>query len=157
MPGTFALGALLRKKARHHHAAHVRADAVSALPYPQHRSLAQSAPVAASCRLVRIAGLSGASSVALAAYGAHALKVDGDPQRKVAFENANKSHMVNSVALALCPTLKRPAVSGGLFVAGTLIFSGSCYAYALSGDRKFSKLAPIGGFTMIGAWLSLVV
>ena len=122
-----------------------------AVPHRSTRLGAMSAPSI----IVRIAGISGCASIGLGAYGAHGLKVDAN--RKVAFENANKYHMINSAMLALSSTLKRPALTGGLFAAGTLLFSGSCYAYALSGDRKFSKLAPVGGVTMMVAWLSLVL
>ena len=103
----------------------------------------------------RVAGLSGASSIGAAAYGAHAFK--GDAVLQKTYDNGNKLHMVHSVMLALCPLLKRPHLSGSLFLGGTLIFSGSCYAAALSKDRENGRLAPIGGTTLILAWLSLVL
>ena len=108
--------------------------------------------------LRRLAGLSGASAVAAAAYGAHGLS-DADPVRKKAFENGNRMHLVHSVMLAVAPILKprAPRVSGTLFAAGIAIFSGSCYAAELTGVRENGRLAPVGGSTLILAWLSLVV
>lgn len=44
---------------------------------------------------------------------------------------------------------------GGLAAAGILLFSGSCYAAALTGNRSNGKLAPFGGFSFIFAWLAL--
>ena len=87
--------------------------------------------------LRRLAGLSGASAVGAAAYGAHGLS-DADPLRKKAFENGNRMHLVHSVMLAVAPILKprAPRVSGTLFAAGIAIFSGSCYAAALTGVRE---------------------
>ena len=76
---------------------------------------------------------------------------------KKAFENGNKMHLIHSVMLAVCPRLPRPKLSAALFFAGTAIFSGSCYAAALSGDRANGKFAPVGGTTLIAAWLSLVL
>ena len=106
--------------------------------------------------ITRLAGFSGASAVGAAAYRAHGLN-DLDPALKKAFDNGNRMHLVHSVMLAVCPTLKRPMASGALFFTGTAIFSGSCYAAALSGDRANGKLAPIGGSTLILGWLSLVL
>ena len=40
---------------------------------------------------------------------------------------------------------------------GTLGFSGSCYAAALSGDRANGRFAPYGGGTLIVAWLTLLL
>ena len=80
-------------------------------------------------------------------------------RRKKAFENGNRMHLVHSVMLAVAPILKprAPRVSGALFAAGIAIFSGSCYAAALTGVRENGRLAPVGGSTLILAWLSLVV
>ena len=43
------------------------------------------------------------------------------------------------------------------FTAGIVLFSGSCYAVGLKEDRSLGKLAPIGGFGLIGGWLSLAL
>jgi uncharacterized membrane protein YgdD (TMEM256/DUF423 family) len=45
--------------------------------------------------------------------------------------------------------------SGWLFVAGTLIFSGSLYALSLSGVRWLGAIAPIGGIALLAGWLCL--
>jgi uncharacterized membrane protein YgdD (TMEM256/DUF423 family) len=103
----------------------------------------------------RVAGLSGASSVGAAAYGAHAFK--GDSTLQKSFENGQRLHMLHSVMLAMCPMLPRPHLSGCLFLGGIAVFSGSCYAAALTGDRANGRFAPIGGSTLIAAWLSLVL
>ena len=105
----------------------------------------------------RIAGLSGASWVGMAAYGAHGLKgVDSSLQK--AFDNGNKMHGMHSIMLAVTPLLKRPHIAGALFSTGTAIFSGSCYAVALTKDReKYGGFAPYGGSLLILGWLSLVI
>ena len=87
----------------------------------------------------RIAGLSGASSIGIAAYGAHGLKVDDQLQRT--FENGNRLHMIHSGMLALCPLLKRPHLSGSFFLCGVSIFSGSCYYAVASQDRSNGRYA----------------
>ena len=104
----------------------------------------------------RLAGLSGASSVGMAAYGAHGLSHIKDPQLKTTMENGVRLHMLHSVMLAMCPLLPRPALSGVLFASGIAGFSGSCYAAVLTQDRKNGKGAPIGGTLLMLGWLSLV-
>ena len=102
----------------------------------------------------RLAGLSGASSVGLAAYGAHGIKFD-DPALKVTWDNGVRLHMVHSAMLALCPLLPRPGLSGTLFLSGITVFSGSCYAAVLTNDRRNGRFAPFGGTALIFGWLSL--
>ena len=46
---------------------------------------------------------------------------------------------------------------GGLFAGGVALFSGSCYAAALSGDRANGRLAPYGGGMLIAGWLALAL
>lgn len=103
----------------------------------------------------RIAGLSGASSIGLAAYGAHGLSLDATLQKT--FDNGNKMHLVHSVMLAVVPTLKRPHLSGLFFLSGIGIFSGSCYAAALTQDRVNGRFAPYGGTALIVGWLTLLI
>jgi uncharacterized membrane protein YgdD (TMEM256/DUF423 family) len=45
--------------------------------------------------------------------------------------------------------------AGWLFVAGTLLFSGSLYVLALSGTRWLGAVAPIGGAAFLAGWLCL--
>ena len=109
---------------------------------------------AAWCR--RAAAISGASSIATAAYGAHGLK-DVDATLTKAYDNAVKYHQLGSVMLAVASKMPRPGLTGGLFALGTLGFSGSCYATALSGDRANGRFAPFGGGTLIVAWITLLL
>ena len=45
--------------------------------------------------------------------------------------------------------------SGWLFVAGTLLFSGSLYVLALSGVRALGIVTPFGGLAFLAGWLCL--
>ena len=101
----------------------------------------------------RLGALSGASSVAMAAYGAHAMK-GADPTLLKVFDNGNKLHMAHSCALLACSQVRLPMLTASLFASGVAIFSGSCYAAALTGDRTNGKLAPLGGTALIVAWLT---
>mmetsp|Transcript_53124 Transcript_53124/g.154593 ORF Transcript_53124/g.154593 Transcript_53124/m.154593 type:complete len:115 (-) Transcript_53124:103-447(-) len=104
----------------------------------------------------RAAGLAGASSVVAGAYGAHGLHVE-DESLITTYQNGKNFHMLHSVMVALGPLVARwPHATGALFSTGIVIFSGSCYASALTEDRSWGRFAPIGGSTLILAWLSLV-
>jgi uncharacterized membrane protein YgdD (TMEM256/DUF423 family) len=50
-----------------------------------------------------------------------------------------------------------PIRAGWLFVAGTLLFSGSLYALALSGVRWLGAVTPFGGVAFLAAWACLVL
>jgi uncharacterized membrane protein YgdD (TMEM256/DUF423 family) len=46
--------------------------------------------------------------------------------------------------------------AGWLFIAGTLVFSGSLYALSLSGIRWLGAITPIGGVAFIAGWACLI-
>ena len=47
--------------------------------------------------------------------------------------------------------------AGWLFVAGTLLFSGSLYALALSGMRWLGAATPFGGVAFLAGWVCLIL
>ena len=115
--------------------------------------------MASSKTWVRLAGLSGASSVGMAAYGAHGVS-HLDSQFKMVFDNGNKLHMAHSMAVlagaSSVKCLRAPSLTLGLFTAGIGLFAGSCYGAALTENRSNGRLAPVGGTALIAAWLSLI-
>ncbi|XP_018561317.1 transmembrane protein 256 homolog [Anoplophora glabripennis] len=107
---------------------------------------------------VRIAGIMGASAVILGAYGAHrSYPKDRVQELKPIFETANRFHFFHSLALLGVPMCRSPVLAGTLIISGTILFSGTCYYHAFSGEKKFGKLAPIGGTILILGWLSMVI
>jgi uncharacterized membrane protein YgdD (TMEM256/DUF423 family) len=49
------------------------------------------------------------------------------------------------------------AASGWLFVAGTVLFSGSLYALSLSGISWLGAITPLGGVAFLLGWLGLAI
>jgi uncharacterized membrane protein YgdD (TMEM256/DUF423 family) len=45
--------------------------------------------------------------------------------------------------------------AGWLFVAGTIVFSGSLYVLSLTGARWLGAITPVGGLALLGGWLCL--
>ena len=48
-------------------------------------------------------------------------------------------------------------IAATLFAIGTLLFSFSIYAAAISGIRGLTNITPLGGVTLMAAWLALLV
>jgi uncharacterized membrane protein YgdD (TMEM256/DUF423 family) len=49
------------------------------------------------------------------------------------------------------------AIAAWLFIAGTVLFSGSLYLLALTGIRALARVTPFGGSAFLLGWLSLGV
>jgi uncharacterized membrane protein YgdD (TMEM256/DUF423 family) len=47
--------------------------------------------------------------------------------------------------------------SGWLMLAGIVLFSGTLYAFALSGERWLGAITPVGGVAFLGAWALFVI
>jgi uncharacterized membrane protein YgdD (TMEM256/DUF423 family) len=106
---------------------------------------------------------SAAISVAAGAFGAHALKARLPPDLLAVFETGARYQMYHAVGLALAGWAASrhagaaAAWAGWLFLAGTLLFSGSLYALALSGVRALGAVTPFGGVAFIAGWIALAV
>ena len=107
---------------------------------------------------ILLGGLAGASAVAMAALAAHGL--NGLPPAALGAVRSAVD-MQGWHALALLGTglwlprggwLARLAAVG--FAVGTLLFCGGVYGHELGG-LPVGVLAPVGGATLIGAWLLL--
>ena len=108
-----------------------------------------------------IGSLSAFIGVALGAFAAHALKTRLDASLLTTFETGVRYQMYHALALLAVgwAHTRWPGtmltVSGWLFVAGTLLFSGSLYALSLSGLRWLGAITPLGGLALLAGWLCL--
>lgn len=99
--------------------------------------------------------------VALGAFAAHALKGRVEPDLLAIFETGVRYQLVHALALlavgwACTRWPGRPVIaSGWLFVAGTILFSGSLYLLSLSGMRWLGAITPIGGLVWLAGWMCL--
>ncbi len=100
------------------------------------------------------------SAVALGALGAHAL-ADVLGADMETYRIAMQYQLVHGVALTVVGVLlgreDRAAyrLAGWLFVAGTVLFSGSLYLLTLRGPGPYWPLTPAGGVTFVVGWLTL--
>ncbi|RDC62610.1 DUF423 domain-containing protein [Adhaeribacter pallidiroseus] len=109
-----------------------------------------------------IAALLGAITVAIGAFGAHALRPGLEAAGRLdTFETGVKYQMYHTLAIFLTGLLQiqRPHKllnrASLFFLLGILIFSGSLYTLSLSGITKLGAFAPIGGVLLIVGWICL--
>ncbi len=102
-------------------------------------------------------------AVALGAFGAHALKARLSPEMLAVYETGVRYQMFHALALlavawasARWPHSAAITAGGWLFVAGTLLFSGSLVALGLTGMRGLGAVTPIGGLAWLIGWAALV-
>ncbi len=108
-----------------------------------------------------LGALSGFLGVAAGAFGAHALRARLPADLLAVFETGARYQMYHALALLAVAwaagrwTGPLVAWAGWLFVAGTLLFSGSRYLLALSGVRWLGAITPLGGVCFLAGWLCL--
>ena len=111
-----------------------------------------------------LGSISGGLAVALGAFGAHVLKARLAADMLANFETGARYQMYHALALlAVAWAVSRwsdsalPVAAGWLFVAGTLLFSGSLYVMALTGLRWLGAVTPLGGVAFAAGWLCLLL
>lgn len=106
-----------------------------------------------------------ALGVMIGAFGAHGLQGKLDAYSMDIYQRAVLYHFVHALgilivaALAAAGALTRRAADWvcGLLLAGVVLFSGSLYALAISGNRMLGAITPFGGVSFIAAWIVLAV
>lgn len=110
-----------------------------------------------------LGALSGFLAVALGAFGAHGLKDRLTPELMTIYQTGAHYHLAHAIALALVGVAARQQTSAALHVAGwgfavgTLIFSGSLYALAITDIRQLGAITPIGGVAFMVGWIALAI
>jgi uncharacterized membrane protein YgdD (TMEM256/DUF423 family) len=112
---------------------------------------------------VVIGALSGGIGVAAGAFGAHALRARLEPRMLEVFETGARYQMYHALAMlaAAWVVTRFPGTlanaSGWLFLAGTVLFSGSLYTMAFTGIRALGAITPLGGVCFIAGWVCLAL
>lgn len=101
-------------------------------------------------------------AVGLGAFGAHALKARLSPDMLEIYHTGVNYHIFHALGLLLIGIiahwLNQSSLvnwSGGLILAGIIIFSGSLYVLSMTGIRTFGAITPIGGVAFLAGWLLL--
>jgi len=100
-----------------------------------------------------IAGVLGATAIALGAFGAHGLKerLAAIPEAAGWWQTATFYLLTHALAVGAL----RGGAAGWLWTIGAAIFSGTLYALALGAPRWLGAVTPLGGSLLIAGWVVL--
>jgi uncharacterized membrane protein YgdD (TMEM256/DUF423 family) len=106
-----------------------------------------------------------ALGVAIGAFGAHGLQGKLDAYSMDIYQRAVLYHYVHALGLLLVGALAGSNTisaslgrwAGMLLWIGIVFFSGSLYVLALTGNRMWGAVTPIGGVCFIAGWVVLAV
>jgi uncharacterized membrane protein YgdD (TMEM256/DUF423 family) len=99
-------------------------------------------------------------AVLLGAFGAHGLQQRLDEYHLKVWQTGVTYHLTHALALVLLGVIEKQNASRlrtthALFGAGILLFSGSLYALALTGNKALGMITPLGGAAFLAGWLAL--
>lgn len=107
-----------------------------------------------------IGTLLGFMSVALGAFGAHALAGSLSEKMLATYHTAVQYQSLHGLALILLGLfgmIRTDApiqVAGWAFLVGTILFSGSLYLLVGTGLRQLGMITPVGGMLFLVGWVS---
>jgi uncharacterized membrane protein YgdD (TMEM256/DUF423 family) len=110
-----------------------------------------------------LAALNGALAVAFGAFAAHGLSQQLDAHALGIFETGARYHMYHALAMGLAALamqssgVRAATWSAALFLIGIILFSGSLYALAMTGERVFAFATPVGGVSFLAGWILLAL
>lgn len=107
--------------------------------------------------IVRLAALSALLSVAFGAFAAHGAK---DARAAELLHTGALYQMTHALAVFAWLAVRKAggqagAWTPGLFLGGTVLFSGSLYALAFGAPRVLGMVTPLGGLAFLAGWLVL--
>jgi len=105
-----------------------------------------------------VAAVLAALAVMLGAFGAHALRGQLDAASLQVWHTAVDYHFWHALALlglAGAPASRWRSASLIAFATGIVLFCGSLYALALSGEKWLGAVTPVGGLAFLAGWACL--
>jgi uncharacterized membrane protein YgdD (TMEM256/DUF423 family) len=107
--------------------------------------------------VVRLAALSGFLAVAFGAFAAHGAR---DARAAELLHTGSLYQMTHALAVFGWLAIHKSGGKVGmtapaLFLAGTVLFSGSLYALAFGAPRMLGMVTPVGGLCFLAGWLLL--
>ncbi|MET0118049.1 MAG: DUF423 domain-containing protein [Sedimenticola sp.] len=110
-----------------------------------------------------LGAINGFLTVALGAFGAHAIRGQVSDYHYDVFQTAVQYQGLHAIALLAVGLLALHLDSrwlkraGWSFFAGIVLFSGSLYLLATVGARPLGMITPIGGLAFLAGWGSLLI
>lgn len=113
-------------------------------------------------RWIALGALYGFLGVAFGAFGAHGLRARLTSDALAVWHTAVEYQFYHAGALLICglwlylQPRRALHVAASCFAIGVLLFSGSLYAFVLSGVGALGAITPFGGLLFFAGWLSLL-
>jgi uncharacterized membrane protein YgdD (TMEM256/DUF423 family) len=106
-----------------------------------------------------LGSLGSVAAVAIGAFGAHGLKARLTAEALAIYQTGVQYHFYHAIGLVLVglaffhlPDSPQLRAAGWLMAAGIVLFSGSLYVLALTGQKGWGAVAPLGGTAFILGW-----
>ena len=117
-----------------------------------------------SKNLLLIGGVFALIAIALGAFGAHSLQKHLSEHMLDVFKTGANYQLTQSlgiilvgILLQLNPEIRHFRFAGFLLTGGIVIFSGSLYAYSLTGIQTWALITPLGGLCFMLGWAVFLV
>ncbi|GIK61983.1 MAG: DUF423 domain-containing protein [Ignavibacteriota bacterium] len=106
-----------------------------------------------------ISAVSGFTTVALGAFGAHGLKSTISAEMLEIFKTGIFYQFVHTIVLLILSVTNfiKGKISSILFLLGIILFSFSLYLYSTSGIKIFAIITPVGGVCFLIGWLGIII
>jgi len=98
-------------------------------------------------------------AVALGAFGAHGLKARIAPELMAVYKTGVEYHFYHALGMLFVglaamhlPESRHLRLAGWAMLTGIVLFSGSLYLLALTGQGWLGAITPLGGLAYIAAW-----
>jgi uncharacterized membrane protein YgdD (TMEM256/DUF423 family) len=115
-------------------------------------------------RTMSIAAVSLALATMLGAFGTHALQAVLTERQFSSYQTGVTYQFFHSLGLLAIGVLQRQhgeskwlAHAARLLVIGMVLFAGSIYALTAGAPRWFGMVAPVGGVSLMAAWVAFLV
>jgi uncharacterized membrane protein YgdD (TMEM256/DUF423 family) len=114
-------------------------------------------------RLLAIGGVLAGLGVVMGAFSAHLLRDRLAPDMLEVVRLGAQYELLHGIAIvAVAGAMShfhraRLRAACWLFIAGIVLFSGSLYTLALTGNRAFGMVTPLGGLAFIAGWVMVML
>ena len=101
--------------------------------------------------------------VFLGAFGSHALKGKLDAHSLEIYKTAVMYHLIHALGILVVANLtslindQKIQWAGICLVTGIILFSGSLYLLAMTGQKWLGAITPLGGLSFLAAWILIAL
>jgi len=106
-----------------------------------------------------ISAISGFTSVAIGAFGAHSLREKLSAEMLEIFKTGVFYQFIHTIVLLILSLTNfiKSRLTSIFFLLGIILFSFSHYIYSTSGEKFFAMITPAGGVCLLIGWLMLII